>query len=119
MPNRKQHVIAGALTGVVWAALDERVKQSQDRLAYLSGAAMSGAVAGRMPDILEPACSPCHRQFAHGLIPCIVTVWNVKDLAKQTLEKLLQQADAEQDSNQRWCRFFIAGLLKGFGPGYL
>lgn len=62
--NRIEHQWAGAAAGLAIAAADHGAADSPTHNPLL--AATLGAAAGRLPDILEPACHPHHRQFFHS-----------------------------------------------------
>jgi membrane-bound metal-dependent hydrolase YbcI (DUF457 family) len=68
MPNRATHasVGAGVSAGLAVAPLTH-LQQSQ-ALPELVGAMIGGYVGGILPDLLEPATSPNHRQMAHSLL---------------------------------------------------
>ena len=66
MPNGFTHSIAGGLSGLAVALLDKDV-DSNSRHNPLTAMGI-GAVAGKLPDILEPSLrNPHHRQFFHSL----------------------------------------------------
>ncbi|MCJ9429669.1 metal-dependent hydrolase [Kordiimonas marina] len=74
MPNRDIHVLAGAIAGALLTKDSEDSNDTDPTTSVLVGAA-AGAVGGRLPDILEPALHPNHRQFFHsyavlGLLGC-------------------------------------------------
>jgi len=62
-------IAAGGLTGFYLLAT-KRPLTSGNLLKVAAGTALAGAVgygAGRLPDVLEPATSPTHRQFFHSI----------------------------------------------------
>jgi hypothetical protein len=68
VPNGGTHIIAGALIGgaasvVLQKKLHEPERIDLGQVLLTSG---SGAVAGRIPDLLEPATNPNHRAFFHS-----------------------------------------------------
>lgn len=65
MPNAGTHMIAGGLTGAA-AAVSLQTEPEPDPAAIIAGAFVGG-VAGRVPDILEPAMHPNHRAFFHSV----------------------------------------------------
>src|SRR6185369_9808892 len=122
MPNRKTHTFVGAGSGVVAALLDQRLMESQDRVAFLLGAAADGAVGGRLSDYLEPATSPWHRQFCHGILPCGGAIWATKEALARLFEDLIDWANCAPQAHElppnslpleRWGLFFAAGFVKG------
>jgi membrane-bound metal-dependent hydrolase YbcI (DUF457 family) len=62
----KTHRLVGAGTGAVVAGF--RAKQQKDHhwWAEVAGGALGGYVGGQLPDLLEPAISPWHRDVAHS-----------------------------------------------------
>lgn len=79
MPNRKVHIKAGAITGGLAAggrSLHLEIQKQSTFLNYnidwgkvlidtLLGTGV-GCIGGALPDILEPATSPFHRDFFHS-----------------------------------------------------
>ena len=66
MPNAKTHFLVGAAIG---AGLYCFIKKSQDQPIELTGAlgmGLIGGLAGLLPDLIEPAMSPHHRELAHS-----------------------------------------------------
>lgn len=68
MPGRKVHTAAGAIVGGAYAWHKARGESDGNRLVETGAGILSGALAGRLPDILEPARSPNHRGIAHSLV---------------------------------------------------
>ena len=64
MANRDTHVMVGAMTGVFVSCLDNDSTSAVNPLV----ASAVGGFFGRLPDLLEPATSPNHRQFLHGFV---------------------------------------------------
>ncbi len=66
MSDGKTHRLVGAGTGAVVAGF--RAKQQKDHhwWAEVAGGALGGYVGGQLPDLLEPAISPWHRDVAHS-----------------------------------------------------
>ncbi|MBN26829.1 MAG: metal-dependent hydrolase [Alteromonadaceae bacterium] len=64
MPNAKTHMLVGAGVGLT-AALRDKKKHPASHNVVVAPAI--GAFMGRLPDILEPALHPNHRQFLHGM----------------------------------------------------
>jgi len=65
MPNAVAHRVGAALALAIAAAHEEQKRciQTTKPLA----AAVAGAMLGTLPDILEPALHPNHREFFHSL----------------------------------------------------
>lgn len=64
MPNAKTHILVGAGVGLTAALLDKKKHPASHNIAV---APVVGAFMGKLPDILEPALHPNHRQFFHGV----------------------------------------------------
>lgn len=64
--NAAQHRISAA---VALAAVGASIAPSeQDRLPHSAVGCVGGYCLGTLPDLIEPATSPHHRQFFHGLL---------------------------------------------------
>ncbi len=63
MANRAEHQIWGAAVGILVATKN---KETPEWLANPISGALVGSFAGRIPDLIEPATSPNHRQFFHS-----------------------------------------------------
>ena len=66
MASGRVHAIAGFVGGVAIAAHESR-KTGQSSLDIFTSGGFS-ALATRLPDVLEPAVNPNHRQFFHSLL---------------------------------------------------
>ncbi len=66
MPSGKTHGDAGMLVGGLCAAMRADLSDEGASLEVLGGA-IAGYVGGRLPDLLEPAHHPNHRDAAHSL----------------------------------------------------
>ncbi|GGZ04032.1 MULTISPECIES: metal-dependent hydrolase [Shewanella] len=64
MPNAQTHMLVGAGVSVTTTLLDRNKHPVSHHIAI---APVIGALMGKLPDILEPACHPNHRQFFHGV----------------------------------------------------
>ena len=63
MPNGKTHMLVGAGVGLGVALIDKDKHQISHNPAF---GAFIGAISGKLPDIIEPALNPNHRQFFHS-----------------------------------------------------
>jgi len=67
MPNRDKHLLIGAVAGLAVYSLESKnvgvPLNLGDAIPYMLG----GGIVGCLPDILEPALNPNHRQFFHSL----------------------------------------------------
>jgi inner membrane protein len=76
MPNRSAHVLIGVGVGIVASGalgwMDRRSNGELVKLPALLGrvslGAAIGGLAAMLPDILEPATHPGHRQFFHSIV---------------------------------------------------
>ena len=66
MPSGSTHQIAGALAGLGICLVDDS-GEKQEPLPPLAAATV-GALVGKLPDQLEPALHPNHRQFFHCVL---------------------------------------------------
>lgn len=120
VPNRDVHTLVGAATGGVaaWNHQHHWI-QPNDRPAFMLGSGLGGAIGGRLPDQLDPPCSPNHRQAAHGILPCTLGTIFFREGLNAAVDWLLEQAESQTDPLARFAIFFFAGVVKGAGPGYL
>src|SRR5262245_40660008 len=104
MPNGKVHKIIGTGAGVATSLCFTNGQPGWDRTIQAVGAGLGGYVGAKLPDIIEPATSPRHRQFAHSAVcnESIAAVGyanvetfhqNVQSLA----ERIRQEITASQD----------------------
>ncbi len=68
MPNKQTHVRVGTLTGYGFAAYRAREQEPLNMLLEAIGGGIGGYIGGRLPDIIEPASWPGHRQLAHSAV---------------------------------------------------
>ncbi len=66
MPNAKTHFLIGAAIGAGLYCLMQKSQDQPIELPGLLGMGLVGGVAGLLPDIIEPATSPNHRELAHS-----------------------------------------------------
>jgi hypothetical protein len=66
MPDGKTHKLVGAGTGAVYASSRAKEQTVTNWCAEVAGGAFGGYVGGALPDVLEPALSPWHRNTAHS-----------------------------------------------------
>ena len=68
MANLKEHAWLGAGTGVLTYILMCRYYDRPFDFGEMLGCAVVSTAAAMVPDILEPALSPNHRNVAHSLV---------------------------------------------------
>jgi len=67
MPNRQTHTKVGVLAGCGFAAYRGHEQELSNMLLEAIGGGASGYIGSRLPDIIEPALWPGHRQFVHSV----------------------------------------------------
>lgn len=81
----------GALTGLGIALIDNKKHKVSHNPAT---AASLGALFGKMPDIIEPALHPHHRQFFHSKLVLAATAYGMYETyqwkAQTSLEKIVR-----------------------------
>jgi len=78
MANGKTHLVIGGLTGLA-VALGDRPHKSSPLTHNPIFAIGVGAIAGKLPDILEPSLgNPHHRQFFHSFAFLSATAYACK-----------------------------------------
>lgn len=93
MPNGVAHSIVGGLSGLAVAVLD---KDSNGNSHHNPLAAMgTGAVFGKLPDMLEPSLrNPHHRQFFHSFATVALVGYGTEKAydwqPKDTLESVIR-----------------------------
>lgn len=60
------HTIAGAIAGISASLLDKGDAPSYAK--NIATASVVGAIAGKLPDMIEPATNPNHRKFFHSIV---------------------------------------------------
>jgi inner membrane protein len=93
MPNKGQHMSEGGATGAVVAFLGNVIvqaerKRSNPAYQFNAGEAVAvtivgygvGSLAGTLPDVLEPAYHPGHRDFCHSWAAGALLVAGAKKL---------------------------------------
>jgi inner membrane protein len=79
MPNRTVHAMGAAIgVGVIHIA-HERSKVEKATGFPLVSAGLAGCL-GSIPDMLEPATNPNHRQFCHSVLAGVFVIWSLKKI---------------------------------------
>lgn len=68
MASGKQHILIGAGVGVAAWLFYCKVADRPVKVLETALAAGIGAIGGLLPDLLEPALHPNHRQFFHSYV---------------------------------------------------
>ena len=129
MPNRATHARVGAATGAAVAAFRAREAPTPQMLTEVIGGLVGGWLGRVLPDVLEPATSPHHRQLAHSAVAggaltlARVAEWQASCRASATAAQraLLHPPGSEDRSRTEWDVLFwrlLAGALVGLVAGY-
>lgn len=90
MPNATAHRLGAALSIYGLSAYAEH-KNGENTAAPLAHATVAGML-GTLPDVLEPAIHPHHRQFFHSLTFAALLGYGLHRLYRWETETELQQA---------------------------
>jgi membrane-bound metal-dependent hydrolase YbcI (DUF457 family) len=77
--NRRTHSRAGIVAGIGTYGLHKYVHQQPWELVQVAGAGIGGAVGGIVPDMLEPATNPHHRELFHSVAAGSIAILAGKD----------------------------------------
>lgn len=128
MPRKYEHLGIAVLAQFAVEVLRPSHLAADDRFWDVVGACLGASCGGVLPDILEPALTPNHRQFAHGIIPAAAAAHFGRGAHREGCDSLYAWAHeacppggvgARQDLIPRWLRFVIAGFFRGVPVGYL
>lgn len=129
MPNKSEHVGIALFAQLALEVLKPSTLQGDDRFWDVVGACLGATFGGVLPDVLEPALTPNHRQFAHGIIPAAAAAHFGKGAHREGCSALYMWAQetsclpagatTSADSCPRWLRFAITGFFRGVPVGYL
>lgn len=129
----KTHRIVGAVAGVGTTIACRHFERRDLRLFEVVGAGFGGVLGGMLPDVLEPATSSYHRQFAHsaaatgGLICAAAkTLGNVRNRLDAKADELYARAQASDNWLERILLYLgsflldgLTGFLTGLAGGYV
>jgi len=134
MPNRDKHVAIGVLAGSSIAAYRACEQDELTALLETVGGAIAGYCGSRLPDIIEPASWPGHRQFAHSAIFGSGILSGLYTLLEEWEEYFRSQAQYYCDKKSKgdicWLQKLLyaifeilyrilAGCMSGLGAGYI
>lgn len=135
MANRPLHIVGGVAFGAGAALYHARPAATPlEMLLEVLGGAAGGYVASAVPDMLEPATSPNHRNVAHSVAAGTALVVKAAKPVSRYREGLRAQADQYAAKRRRpetttlqsvWfflCECFYrvaAGAVSALVPGYL
>lgn len=89
MASKNVHMMVGVAAGVGVYAVYKHSKREEWDFWEVCAAALLGGIMGILPDILEPAKNPHHRQVFHSL--ALLTSFLLKDKAYEKLQLNGQQ----------------------------
>jgi len=134
MPNRKTHVIVGVSTGCIVAEFRAKDEEPLPRLLETVSGGVGGYIGSILPDIIEPALSPRHREHFHSVLAGLLTFGGDSTLANKCITWCRSTAEyyrREQYKNTLTGiqKFFyalieivlriLAGMLTGLAYGYM
>jgi len=133
MPNRQVHVKVGVFSGCGLAAYRSREQDLLKMFLETIGGGFGGYIGSKLPDIIEPASWPGHRQFAHsvtagGSIACLYGL--LERWEKYFRSQAKYYGDKKSEECVCWFQKFLyvifevlscilAGSLGGLGAGYI
>lgn len=103
MPNGATHTFTAALA-IGGAALVTADKDQANAISKVAISGTAGALASKLPDLLEPALNPHHRQFFHSIVFAAGL-----GLAAYKLYKWEPQGKKEE-----WMRVLLLAGLSGY-----
>lgn len=119
MPNGKVHRQVGIVAGAGVALVNTREADSAaDRLLELLGGALGGILGAKIPDIIDPADTPNHRDIGHGLLTALklgTVCWQElpkwQNKCRLSAEAYRAKAAATQDGVAAFFYELVAALL--------
>lgn len=133
MPNFETHDLIGTAAGAGYAAYRARGQEPLFQLIETLAGALGGSIGGRLPDLLEPATCPGHRDIAHS-VACAGLIVNtrgklerwsqqVEGTACQTLlDPVPSEVKLGTPPDQvvtALCLVFVVGFVNGLLAGYV
>ena len=80
MPNGETHRIVGTLVGAGYSWYRSNEEEGGSNVARMIGGAIGGHLGGTMPDLIEPASMPQHRQVAHSIAIGLALAFGTKEM---------------------------------------
>ena len=99
--NAAQHRIASAVT--IAAAAASIAREPKDRLPNAAAGCIGGYCFATLPDVVEPATSPHHRQFFHSLLFAGILGYGLYKLYGWDPETPEAEASARRRSHRWQC----------------
>jgi hypothetical protein len=89
MPNRRKHIITGQAASLAYSAIRSQGELPLSRILESLGGVIGGGIGGCIPDIIEPAASPGHRDIAHSFA-AIAALFALADRKLQSVQQILR-----------------------------
>ena len=127
MPNGGTHIIAGAVCGALASTVIQKKLEPDktiefDQLLLSTG---TGGLCGRVPDVLEPASNPNHRDFFHSFTCAAILgfggaeLWsNIKERKTQRMQLGIQEISGAEILLMLGLVAVLAILLHLFMDGF-
>ena len=133
MPSRDVHRPVGVAVGAGYAYWHAASLPPADALAETIGGGAGGWLGAALPDWIDPATTPDHRDVGHGAANAIAAVWLSAETILGLQARLRERADRLQFDRANlqddilkllyWLEEmflrFLAGFLHGLSAGYL
>ena len=132
MANKKTHRVVGTLTGAGAAAIMAKDQGAARQLVEMLGGVLGGLAGGSLPDILEPARHPNHRQFGHSVSAGVAIATATAKGVKAIQAKMRAEADIQLKLNEcseggeamfhslaAFMCLLLSGMASGLPTGYL
>jgi membrane-bound metal-dependent hydrolase YbcI (DUF457 family) len=134
MPNGRTHGVIGAVVGGTAGAVAGKDQPDYARLVLVLAGTIGGAAGGLIPDKLEPAEHPHHRDFCHSLgfgtvagCASAATLPSLRQMlfAEASRQRNMRLQLAPSDPNRFWLGvgelavYVLYGALLGIVVGYL
>jgi hypothetical protein len=92
--NSEDHLLLGGLIGFGGYVLFKLANKKPLDLIELIFSSMGGAVAGILPDLLEPATNPNHRSFFHSIASLTAIIQGNNAIWDSTNQNLTEEQKA-------------------------
>ena len=133
MPNRKEHLDLGGLSGGCAAGYGARDQELLAMLAEIFGGYLLGRVGAKLPDVIDPPTCPNHRSIGHGVIPNGIAFSNLHEFAvelrrdvRKWAAEAKQRARQTEDPVEQLIEYglylllhMVAGAIAGLPAGHI